>query len=147
MLSVPNTLLIDILNGLRVDYKIYYIKYKMMANNGKTCLCNRSYKIIEFAEDGSSLKLWISNALDFSNNALWSLASLLAQVSDVASLPPVSLIGCEDEKLVRKIYNKWQAETIKHLIDINSYEAVFTHLHNVDCAGHQFWHLARNLLE
>ncbi|MBR2209606.1 MAG: alkaline phosphatase family protein [Synergistaceae bacterium] len=123
--------------------------------NGMTCLCNRSYKLIELSPDGSSLKLWISNALDVSNNTLWSPSYLLAQVKDsVGFPPPVSLIGGEDDLLVREIfipsweiYNKWQAESIKYLIDANGYEAVFTHLHNVDCAGHQFWHLAKNLPE
>ncbi|MBR0186077.1 MAG: alkaline phosphatase family protein [Synergistaceae bacterium] len=125
------------------------------AKNGRTCLCNRSYKLIELAEDGSSLKLWVSNALDVSNNTLWSPPSLMAQVrNSTGSPPPVSLIGGEDETLVREvflpsweIYNKWQADSLKHLIEANGYEAVFTHLHNVDCAGHQFWHLAKNLSE
>ena len=101
--------------------------------NGRTCLCNRSYKLIELSEDGSSLKLWVRNALDVSNNTLWSSASLLAQVSNAIGLPPPDLIGGEDEMLERKIFL------------INGYKAVFTHLHNVDCAGYQFWHLAKDL--
>ncbi|MBR1672933.1 MAG: alkaline phosphatase family protein, partial [Fretibacterium sp.] len=121
--------------------------------NGQAKLCSRSYKLIELAEDGSSLKLWVSNALDVANDTLWSPASLLAQLRDsVGPPPPVSLIGGEDARLVEEVflpswdaYNRWQAESLKRLMDRNDYGAVFTHLHNVDCAGHQFWHLAKKL--
>ncbi|MBR1672959.1 MAG: alkaline phosphatase family protein, partial [Fretibacterium sp.] len=121
--------------------------------NGQAKLCSRSYKLIELAEDGSSLKLWVSNALDVANDTLWSPASLLAQLRDsVGPPPPVSLIGGEDARLVEEVflpswdvYNRWQAKSLKYLMDSNDYEAVFTHLHNVDCAGHQFWHLAKKL--
>ena len=125
--------------------------------NGFTKPCNRSWKLIELSEDGEGLKLrlWVSNALDITNNTLWSPPELLEQLRDKMGTPPaVSLIGGEDAELVREVflpsweaYNNWQAKSIKHLIESNHYEAVFTHLHNVDCAGHQFWHLAKTLPE
>lgn len=121
--------------------------------NGVTKPACRSYKLMELAEDGSSLRLWLGNALDTTNDTLWSPKELLQKVTEnVGAVPPVSLIGGEDEELAREIflpsweiYNHWQAEAIKYLIDNEGYEAVFSHLHNVDCAGHQFWHLAKNL--
>lgn len=121
--------------------------------NGVTKPSCRLYKLLELAPDGSSLRLWIGNALDITNDTLWSPKELLKKVTDnVGAVPPVSLIGGEDEELAREvflpswdIYNHWQAKSIKYLIDSEGYEAVFTHLHNVDCAGHQFWHLAKNL--
>lgn len=123
------------------------------SKNGETKQSCRSYKLLELASDGSKLRLWISNALDISNDLLWSPKRLRAEVTDhVGVVPPVSLIGGEEEELAREIflpsweiYNKWQADSIKYLIDNDGYEAVFSHLHNVDCAGHQFWHLAKNL--
>lgn len=121
--------------------------------NGETKKSCRSYKLLELKPDGSELRLWISNALDISNDMLWHPQTLLQEVtSNVGAVPPVSLIGGEDEELAREIflpsweiYNKWQADSLKYLIDNGGYEAVFSHLHNVDCAGHQFWHLAKNL--
>ena len=122
------------------------------SKNGITKPCSRSYKLLELAEDGSKLRLWVSNALDTTNNTLWSPPELLERLPD--SPPPVSLIGGEDSNLVREVflpswevYNRWQAQSIKHLIETEHYGAVFTHLHNVDCAGHQFWHLAKTLPE
>ncbi|MCD8019668.1 MAG: alkaline phosphatase family protein [Clostridiales bacterium] len=113
----------------------------------------RSYKLLKLSGDGSELKLWISNALDISNDTLWSPRELLSQVSEhIGYVPPVSLIGGEDEELAKEVflpsweqYNQWQADSLKFLINQNDYEVVFSHLHNVDCAGHQFWHLAKTL--
>lgn len=123
------------------------------SKNGETKLSCRSYKLLSIEEDGSALILWISNALDVSNDTLWSPKELYKQVREhVGPVLPVSLIGGEDEVLARdvflpswEIYNQWQADSLKYLIDNNGYQAVFSHLHNVDCAGHQFWHLAKTL--
>ncbi|MFV0527111.1 MAG: alkaline phosphatase family protein [Lachnospiraceae bacterium] len=113
----------------------------------------RSYKLLSLAPDGSDLRLWISNALDITNDTLWSPRHLLDDVTtQVGPVPPVSLIGGEDSELVEQVflpsweqYNTWQANALNSLIHTQGYEAVFTHLHNVDCAGHQLWHLAKTL--
>ncbi len=124
-----------------------------VTKKGETKPTCRSYKLLELAPDGSRVRLWISNALDISNDMLWSPKSLFDDVTAaVGPVPPVSLIGGEDAELVREvflpswdIYNKWQADAINHCIEDDGYEVVFSHLHNVDCAGHQLWHLAKNL--
>lgn len=113
----------------------------------------RSAKLLELAPDGSRVRLWISNALDITQDELWSPKTLYQDVIAAAGpVPPVSLIGGEDEELVREvflpsweIYNHWQAQALNHLIEQDGYEVVFSHLHNVDCAGHQLWHLAKCL--
>lgn len=113
----------------------------------------RSYKLLSIAEDGSELRLWISNALDTTNDTLWSPKDLYKEIiENVGPVPPVSLIGGEDEELAKdifmpswEIYNKWQADCLKYVIDNDKYDVIFSHLHNVDCAGHQFWHLGKNL--
>ncbi|CDX03565.1 Hypothetical protein DPCES_3679 [Desulfitobacterium hafniense] len=43
-----------------------------------------------------------------------------------------------------EIYCQWQARALNHLIAENQYDLVFSHLHNVDCGGHQLWHCAKN---
>ncbi|MCO7124404.1 alkaline phosphatase family protein [Sporolactobacillus shoreicorticis] len=120
---------------------------------GKTRPSCRSYKILELAPDGTSLRLWISNALDTTNKILWHPQSLYPTiVNHVGHVPPVSLIGGEDSELVDQIfepswdaYNQWQADSLIYLLDHEHYDVVFSHLHNIDCAGHQIWHLAKNL--
>lgn len=121
--------------------------------DGRRKSSSRCYKLIDLAEDGSLVKLWISNALDISNDTLWSPKSFYQEIVDqIGTVPPVSLIGGEDIELVKEVflpswkyYNQWQADCLKYAIDQGDYKAIFSHLHNVDCAGHQFWHLAKNL--
>jgi hypothetical protein len=121
--------------------------------NGVSRQAYRGYKLLEVSEDGKTLLIWISNALDISNDTLWNPRQLMSQVRERAGeVPPVSLIGGEDAELVEKVflpswdyYNSWQAAALLGLIEENDYELVFSHLHNVDCAGHQFWHLAKTL--
>lgn len=113
----------------------------------------RSMKILELDPSGNKVRLWISNALDISNDQLWHKKSLYKDIIDnVGHVPPVSLIGGEDDELVREIfepswaiYNKWQADCLNYCINTKEYEVVFSHLHNIDCAGHQLWHLAKTL--
>lgn len=121
--------------------------------NGVTKPSCRSYKILELSPDGNNVRFWISNALDTTNHMLWSSAELYADiVKNVGPIPPVSLIGGEDAELVREIfipswdiYSQWQADCLEYLIQNKHYDALFSHLHNVDCAGHQLWHLAKTL--
>ena len=113
----------------------------------------RSMKILELDPAGNNVRLWISNALDISNDMLWHQKSLYPEVvKNVGEVPPVSLIGGEDAELVREIfgpswdiYCKWQADSMNYLIKEKGYDVVFSHLHNIDCAGHQLWHLAKTL--
>ncbi len=119
----------------------------------ETKVAYRSYKLLELDPEGKIIRLWISNALDISNDMLWHPTSLHNQViENVGHVPPVSLIGGEESELVDKIfepswdvYDQWQADCIEYLIKANNYDVVFSHLHNVDCAGHQIWHLGKTL--
>ena len=113
----------------------------------------RSYKILELNPEGTIVRLWISNALDIANDMLWHPASLHKDILEhVGHIPPVSLIGGEDAELVREIfepswdiYDQWQADCLEYLINNQDYQVVFSHLHNIDCAGHQLWHLGKTL--
>ncbi|MDF2654935.1 MAG: nucleotide pyrophosphatase [Bacillota bacterium] len=115
--------------------------------------CCRSYKILELSPDGTKLRLWISNALDTTNAMLWHPSSVHDKIlKEVGHIPPVSLIGGEDSELVDQIfepswdnYCQWQADCLEHLIDMEGYDVVLSHLHNIDCAGHQIWHLGKTL--
>ncbi|AJH00370.1 nucleotide pyrophosphatase [Clostridium beijerinckii] len=113
----------------------------------------RSMKILELHPQGNKVRVWISNALDISNDQLWHQKSLYKDITEnVGHVPPVSLIGGEDDELVREIfepswaiYDKWQADCLNYCIKDKKYDVVFSHLHNIDCAGHQLWHLAKTL--
>ncbi|MTI80338.1 MAG: nucleotide pyrophosphatase [Firmicutes bacterium] len=113
----------------------------------------RSMKLMELDPAGEKVRLWISNALDISNDQLWHPKPLYKEiVENVGHVPPVSLIGGEEPDIVDEVfepswvlYNKWQADCLNYLIKEKEYEVIFSHLHNIDCAGHQLWHLAKTL--
>ncbi|MEE0434250.1 MAG: alkaline phosphatase family protein [Peptococcaceae bacterium] len=115
--------------------------------------CCRCYKILEMDPKGTMIRLWISNALDTTNDMLWHSKDLYQEiVKNVGPVPPVSLIGGEEADLVRDVfipswdnYCDWQANCLNYLADNGGYEVIFSHLHNVDCAGHQIWHLGHTL--
>lgn len=125
----------------------------MLSKKGVIKPAIRLYKLLELDKDTGELRLWISNALDTTNDTLWHPKELYAQILDkVGYVPPVSLIGGEDDELAREVFepswdlfNQWQADCLNMLIEKNGYEVIFSHLHNVDCAGHQLWHLAKTL--
>jgi hypothetical protein len=128
-------------------------KPERLSKKGKEREAVRLYKLLELDEETGELRLWISNALDITNDTLWHPKSLYEQVTHATGyVPPVSLIGGEEDDIVEEIfepsweyYNNWQADSINTLIEQNQYEVVFSHLHNIDCAGHQIWHLAKTL--
>lgn len=113
----------------------------------------RSYKILELDPKGTMVRMWISNALDTTNDMLWHTKDLYQDiVKNVGPVPPVSLIGGEEADLVRDVfipswdnYCEWQADCLNYLAENGGYEVMFSHLHNVDCAGHQLWHLGKTL--
>lgn len=113
----------------------------------------RSYKILELDPKGTMVRMWISNALDTTNDMLWHTKELYQDiVKNVGPVPPVSLIGGEEADLVRDVfipswdnYCEWQADCLNYLAETGGYEVMFSHLHNVDCAGHQLWHLGKTL--
>ena len=74
---------------------------KTEAGTKKAC---RSVKLFELAPDGSRLRLWISNAMDISNDSLWSPQSIYADITaNVGHVPAVSLVGGFDPILAKEI--------------------------------------------
>ena len=105
---------------------------------------NRNMRILEMAEDGSHIRMWISAAMDFHNDTLWYPKSLLAEVVQNVGYPqPCSVGGGQDIQLVSEcmratweVAGEWTADSIKYLIKEHGFRMVFSHFHNVDLQGH-----------
>lgn len=105
---------------------------------------NRNMRLIDIAEDGSTLRLWVSAGMDFTNDTLWHPKSVLKDiVANVGCPQPVSMAGGSDERLISKCVNanwtaaaNWNANSIKYLAKTKGYEVIFSHFHNVDLQGH-----------
>lgn len=117
-----------------------------------TYTASRALKVMQLAEDGTQLKVWMSSALDVANDSLWSPASLYQDIiQNVGYIPPISQVGGSDELLAKEIllpswdyYCQWQADSLRYFIDNGNYDVIFSHLHNVDHVGHQLWHFGKN---
>ncbi len=112
---------------------------------------NRSMRLFEVAPDGSKVRLWLGKALDVSKDVLWHPKSLYKSVVENAGYVPVyAYSGIKNPVLVEKLiirswdhYTKWQAKALNHLIQEQEYQVVFSHCHNVDAQGHNFWYMAK----
>ena len=62
--------------------------------NGAMTPCTRSYKPLEIAVDGSRVRLWMSTALDISNDVRWSPKSIYQDViNNVGYVPSFCQMG------------------------------------------------------
>ncbi|MDO4281941.1 MAG: alkaline phosphatase family protein [Peptococcaceae bacterium] len=105
---------------------------------------NRNMRVVDLAEDGNYLKLWISAAMDLHNDSVWHPKSLYKQVTEKVGYPsPEALLGGGDEILIRDCMRAnwdymadWEAGALNTLIEENKYDVVFSHFHNIDGQGH-----------
>ncbi len=108
--------------------------------------CVRDMKILQMAEDGSAIKMWVGTAIDPSprNCALWHPQHLYADVIEHVGAPSaVAMLGAGDEQFIKECTGgawehnmRWQSAAIKYLIKQENYEAVFSHFHNIDAQAH-----------
>lgn len=121
--------------------------------NDEKKLANRSLYAYDIAEDGSSCKLWYGTALDYTNDSLFHPKALAKEIQEnVGPVKAVCITLAGGDNLeIQNIthttwehYTAWQAKAMQYLIDQHDYEVVFSHLHNVDCLGHNHWECAFN---
>ena len=113
---------------------------------------NRNMLLMDIAEDGSMVRLWMSKAFDIDHDTLFHPKSLYKQIVDnVGYVQPNPTFGGYDLEIVNRIMIptwdevcKWQAKALNYLIDENGYDVVFSHIHNVDAQGHAFWYYGKN---
>ena len=110
----------------------------------KHYMANRNMRVLELAEDGSYVKMWISAGMNIDNDAVWHPKSLYKEiVENVGYSQPTSLLGAGDEVLIRDCMlanwsagGQWQADALNYLIAQDRYDVIFSHFHNVDLEGH-----------
>ncbi len=113
---------------------------------------NRNMLLMDIAEDGSMVRLWLSRAMNIEHNHLFHPRELHTQiVENVGHVPPNPTSGGTDLELVERVIlptwevaAQWQADALNYLIDENKYQVVFSHIHNVDAMGHMFWYLGKD---
>ena len=107
---------------------------------------NRNMKLLKLAEDGSSLSIYVSSAMDMSVDVIYSPQRLYKEITEnVGFPPPTPSMGCQDPiKIVDcmvagwEIISEWQANAILHLVESENLDVVFSHFHSIDLEEHMF---------
>ncbi len=132
------------------EYKIGILDE--IIHNEEKYIGNRNMMVMDLAEDGSFVRLWMSKAFDIANDSMFHPKSLYKQVvENVGYVQPNPCFGGKNPEIVDRIMIptwdevcKWQSKAMQYLIDENGYQVVFSHIHNVDAQGHFFWYYGKN---
>lgn len=109
-------------------------------------MCNRDLRVLEIAEDGTFVKMWVSASMDMAMNKMWHPQSLHQEILDnVGFPPPTSTLGGGDKQLISNCMHEcwehtldWQSAALNYLIENNGYEVIFSHFHSPDLQKHMF---------
>jgi len=111
----------------------------------KTACCNM--RLLDLAEDGSLMNLWISAGIDIEDDSVFSPKSLHKEIVNNVGYPmPVSNVGaanarilfeCMEENWMRTM--RWWADVIHYMIENKGVEVVFSQIHNDDAEKHNFY--------
>lgn len=104
----------------------------------------RNMRILELAENGEHLKMWVSAAVQLDYDELFHPKSLYQTVVKNAGYPmPFSFMGGSDKVLINDCTGanweasaNWTADSLLYLMRHEGFEIVFSHFHNVDLQGH-----------
>lgn len=128
------------------EYLENYID-ESIKSDGRKFETNRSVKLVEMAEDGSSFNLWISMALDIHQDKQFHPQALYKELLDhVGPVLPTSLIASINPSLFKEIvitswdhYMEWAGNALHYMVTHDQYDVVFSHAHNLDGVAHQFY--------
>lgn len=128
----------------------YNVSDEVFGNDGAIIPCIRSYVLRKLSPDGSALSMIIEPAGDVANDSLFHPKNLLREVVDNIGAPPMrSGAACNDPELAKIFveswdnYNNWQADCLTYFMENKKYDIIFSHLHNIDSCGHNFWHYGK----
>lgn len=115
---------------------------------GKPTLCSRQYLMYDVAKDGSSVKIYMSAAMNVTKSDLFHPHTLYNEIREQIGEVPYApiMIGCSVEAFEKTIfpswdhYIDWQAGCLNYMIEQKGVEVIFSHLHNVDYCGHSIYY-------
>lgn len=121
--------------------------YDDVLKNGERVEVTRTYLLVDLAEDGSEVLLYVGRAMKVDMPDLFHPKRLYKEIFDnVGPVPGVTIMGGRTAESWFSVdaktwdfYAKWQADCINYLIKAEEYEMIFSHLHNVYCVGHVMW--------
>jgi len=106
----------------------------------------RDMRVLEIAEDGSKVRMWISASMNIAADMMWSPKSLYKEIVDNVGYPsPCSTLGFGDFELIYDCMHQcwehvadFQADSLNYLMENDGYDVVFSHFHAPDLQKHMF---------
>lgn len=107
----------------------------------------RYVSILDAAEDGSKVTIDLGPARDENDDSQFYPKSLFKPMMEACGqiVPPAQQGGPHMNMVENSLltswheHTRWQGRAINFLMD-QGYEVIFSHFHNLDSFGHQFWH-------
>ncbi len=106
--------------------------------------CGRYMQLMDIAEDGSMVKIFISAGMNNDFDGVWSPKSMYQVITSHVGYPPPSfMLDGGDADMVEIMLKgwdfsaDWQAQCINYLIEHEGMEAVFSDFHNIDQQQHK----------
>ncbi len=126
--------------------------YDEAIKNDEKYRVNRNMRILELAEDGNHLRMWISSGMNMDDDSLWYPKRIFKEVTEnVGYLQPGCYTGGADKRLIRDCMGanwehsgEWTANAIHHLIEKEGIQVVFSQFHNVDLQSHMIAKYLKN---
>lgn len=128
-----------------------YIKYNVVDEytqaDGKVAGAG-FWALLDLEEDGSFIRLYVGPALDIHGDSHFQPKSLYSDVvRRFGYINSPTFTGGQYSDVTEKIilptwkaFMDWQANCLNYLMAKGGYKVVFSHVHNIDAMGHQFWH-------
>jgi len=107
---------------------------------------SRDMKVLEIAEDGSKVRMYISASMNIEADMMWHPKALFKEIVENVGLPsPCSTLGNHDIELMKEcLHPCWQhvgdfqAASLDYLMSAGRYDVVFSHFHAPDLQKHVF---------
>lgn len=106
----------------------------------------RNFKILELAEDGTQLSMYISPSMDIDNDSVYHPKRIYKDLCENVGYPtPTSDVGCQSDTLITECMldswysnTDWQAKAIHYMIESEDIDVIFSHYHAIDLEEHMF---------
>lgn len=106
----------------------------------------RNFKILELAEDGTQLSMYISPSMDIDNDSVYHPKRIYKDLCENVGYPtPTSDVGCQSDTLITECMldswysnTDWQAKAIHYMIESEDIDVIFSHYHAIDLEEHIF---------
>lgn len=107
---------------------------------------NRNLRLLELDPEGTSLKIYVSAAMDIDNDSVYHPKRLHKEIVENAGYPtPTSMLGRQSDLLITDcmlenwyVTANWQARALNHLIESEDLDVIFSHFHAIDLQSHMF---------